>query len=454
MNCSYCGNGDGVLAVTQAVILCGGFGTRLGELVKETPKPMLPVGGRPILEHTVDLLKRSGITSVILAAGYKGDVVAKFFGDLARWGIDVHVEIEPQPLGTAGPLHLIKDRLDDTFLMIYGDEFIDFDIGKLVETHEADPSTVATILARPSTHPWDSDLIQAEKNGTVTEFVFNKRKDPARKYKNLGNAGIYVLSKKVLDTIPQGVTADFAKEIFPKLLSAGEKVRIHLLESGGYVKDVGTPERFGQVENYLRHRADIAKARVERKQIKTVFLDRDGVLNREVDLLHRPDQLELLPGVPEAIKLLNDRGIRTVVVTNQPVIARGLCEPAALELIHSRLKRSIETAGGRIDAIYHCPHHPETQHGDGVVELRKGCECRKPAAGMLLKAKDDLRLDLGACVMIGDSSTDIEAGKNAGVRTVLVTTGAGRVDSRSAQPDYTFADLKEAARAIALGKLN
>jgi histidinol-phosphate phosphatase family protein len=412
---------------------------------------MLPVAGKPILEHTIEQLKRHGITSVILAAGYKADVVEKHFGKSAEWGVDVLVSIEREPLGTAGPITLVDDKLQDDFLVLYGDEFIDFDISDLMRRHETS-GAIATILTRPSTHPWDAHLIQTGADGTAERIITTHV--PGERYKNIGNAAVYALSKRILAHIPVGRQADFMRDVFPKAIAAGERIMTRPLGSDEYVKDLGSPERFAQVEAYLMQREEIAAARAHKGPITAVFLDRDGVLNKEVDLLHRPDQLHVLPGVPEAVRILNRKGIKTIVVTNQPVIARGLCEVSALNLIHHKLQGILESEGARLDAIYYCPHHPETHHDGGIKELRRACDCRKPGIGMLMQAKREHGLSLSNCAIIGDSSTDIEAGRNAGIRTILVNTGAGRVKGDGPKPDHAFDSLLDAAKAIALGRIN
>jgi histidinol-phosphate phosphatase family protein len=431
------------------VIICGGLGTRLGSLVKDTPKPMLPVGGRPVLEHTIELLKRHGVTRVILAAGYKADVVQAHFTDRSRWDLDVSVSVEPRPLGTAGPLRLVAGQLDERFLVLYGDEFLDFDARGLLDAHDAGDAVV-TMLARPSTHPWDAHLIQTTGDGLVTEIVTEH--SPERRYQNLGNAAVYAMSRDVLRFIPEGVASDFMRDVFPAVLEAGGRLRAHRLRSGEYVKDLGTSERFAQVEKYLEQRAAIREARARRGPVSTVFLDRDGVLNKNVDLLRRPEQLEILPGVSDALKRFRQHQIRTVVVTNQPVIARGLCDEAGLDRIHRELVRRLNDDGAELDAIYYCPHHPETHHGEGVRELRRACECRKPGIGMLMRARQELGVDLGRSAIVGDSSTDIEAGANAGIRTILVQPGASAHDS-AIRPDYACGSLLDAAVAITEGRV-
>ncbi|MBR9703719.1 NTP transferase domain-containing protein, partial [Candidatus Woesearchaeota archaeon] len=327
--------------VEQAVILCGGFGTRLGELTKNTPKPMLTVGGKPILQHTIECLKEHGITKVLLCAGYKAEVIEEFFSETKNWGVDIEISIEDEPLGTAGAVKLCSGKLDDEFILIYGDVFIDFDVSKLIASHTNNKQIpLATILVQPSTHPWNSDLIQTNKTGTITKIVPKKEKEEGKHYQNNGNTSIYVMNKKILQLIPTG-KCDFMKNIFPTALNSGVHLGTRLLESSGFLRDMGTPERFVIVEKYLLNKEEINNARENPKAITTVFLDRDGVLNKEINLLTKPEQLEILPGVTEAIKLFNDNKIKTIVVTNQPVIARGLATKETVEIIHKKMREMI-----------------------------------------------------------------------------------------------------------------
>jgi len=434
------------MAITQAYILCGGLGSRLGNMVNDTPKPMLPVGGKPILQHTIELLKKHGITKAIFVAGYKADVVKEFF-EGKDWGIETEVFIEPELVGTAGAMPLLNDKLDDNFLMVYGDVFIDFDVTTMIADHEHHQA-LATFLTGPSTHPWDSDLIQTNKEGTITEFVGKKEHDPEKNYLNIGNRACYVINKNILAYIPEG-KADFMKHVFPAALAAGETLRVHTLSPGDFVRDMGKPERFPIVEKYLRDRAARENAIRHPKQITCVLLDRDGVINKEVNLLRRVEDIEILPGVREAFELFKEHKITTVIITNQPVIARGLATVETVEQIHA----TISDAVGGWDALYLCPHHPETQYGDGILELRRGCDCRKPGIGMIMQAREDLGLDLAECAMIGDSFRDVEAGKNAGVRTIFINTGKGAVKD-DMRPDYIYDSLIEAAKAIVAGRLN
>jgi histidinol-phosphate phosphatase family protein len=408
---------------------------------------MLPVGGRPVLDYVIDVLAAAGVRDFVLAAGYLGATIDAYYRATERHpGCTIKTIIEPEPLGTAGAVRSCAALLDEDFVLAYGDVFVDFAARGLIETHEA-RRPLATLLVRASDHPWDSHLVDADESGRVREFVH--RRDPDRLYRNVANAAVYVLSRRVLDFIPGDRPSDFGADVFPAALAAGATLWTHRLEEEGFVKDMGTPERLAAVEEYLADRALAAEAEAHPKPIDTVFLDRDGVLNTDVDLLCRREQLELIEGAAEAVARLNRAGIRCVVVTNQPVIARGLCSDQTLAAVHDDLRRRIRDGGGELAAIYHCPHHPETHHGEGVPSLRRACRCRKPAPGMLFEARRGLGLDLARCVMVGDHSMDIRAGRAAGVRTVLVGPAAARArESLEARPELEFDSLLAFAKAV------
>lgn len=177
----------------------------------------------------------------------------------------------------------------------------------------------------------------------------------------------------------------------------------------------------------------------------TVFLDRDGIVNEEVDLLHKVEQLHLIPGVAEAIKRLNEHGIKVIIVTNQPVVARGLCSEQDVEKIHNALRLMLKEKGACLDAIYYCPHHENAD----LPQYRKACPDRKPEIGMLEKAATRFSLDLQQCFMVGDRTVDIQTGVNAGCKTILVKTGYGGSDGKhDVSPDYVCRSLRDAADLI------
>ncbi len=177
-----------------------------------------------------------------------------------------------------------------------------------------------------------------------------------------------------------------------------------------------------------------------------VFLDRDGVLTREDEWVLRADQVELLPGAAAGVRRLNEAGIPVVVVTNQSALARGWIGELELAQIHARLAELLAAEGARIDAIYVCPHHPT----EGAGELRRECDCRKPAPGLLLRAAREMGLDLAASWMVGDAARDVEAARAAGVQAALVLTGKGAAERARIEPvpEFVARDLDEAVRSI------
>ena len=178
---------------------------------------------------------------------------------------------------------------------------------------------------------------------------------------------------------------------------------------------------------------------------KAIFIDRDGTLNREVDVLRDIKQLEVFPNAAPALKALSELGYYIVLITNQPVIARGWLTEAQVDEIQAELKRRIETDGGVINAMYYCPHHPNAN----LPEYRTECDCRKPNIGMITRATKEHDLDLQQSWMIGDMTGDIVAGKKAGLKTILVKTGyAGTDGKHDVKPDYEAADISEAVEII------
>ena len=189
-------------------------------------------------------------------------------------------------------------------------------------------------------------------------------------------------------------------------------------DSPEYVKDMGTPERYEVVvKDYSR---GVVSAKNLRNKQKAVFLDRDGTINKYVGFLRSVDQFELLPGAAEAIKRINRSGYLTIVVTNQPVIARGEVTVEELELIHHKMETLLGLESAYIDAVYYCPHHPHKGYEGEVVGLKIDCDCRKPKPGMLLKASQQLNVNLEQSFMVGDSENDVLAGEAAGCKSVMI----------------------------------
>ena len=212
--------------------------------------------------------------------------------------------------------------------------------------------------------------------------------------------------------------ADLDRQILKPLAGTGT---MYCYDSPEYVKDMGTPERFNSVvEDY---KAGVVNRKNLSNKQKAIFLDRDGTINKYVGFLSTTEEFELLPEVAEAIKLINKSGYLAIVITNQPVIARGEVTVPQLEEIHKKLETELGYSGAYIDALYYCPHHPHKGYEGEVVELKIDCDCRKPKPGLIFRAAEDYNIDLESSYMIGDSDSDAIAGVAAGCKSFKINEG-------------------------------
>lgn len=429
--------------VSTAVVLAGGKGTRLASAFPDLAKPMVPVDGLPIAEHLVRTYAAQGVRRFIFTLGYRGDQLRAHFGDGSAWGVSVEYFEEREPLGTAGALAELQDELGAApFWVFYADTLSSVDLSRMEAHHRANCAD-ATLLVHPNDHPYDSDLVDAEPTGRV-RAVYGKPHPADREVRNVVNAALYLLEPSMLREIPHGVASDFGRDLFPKWAASH---RLYAYSSPEYIKDMGKPERRVQVEAALRQGK--VEARNLRNRQRAVFLDRDGVINVDSDLIKHPDELVLVPGAAAAIHALNQSDLIAVVVTNQSVVARNLTDEAGVDRIHARMERLLaDEAGAFVDAIYYCPHHPHGGFPEENPAYKIECSCRKPKPGMLLAAADRFNIDLSSSYLVGDSPRDIEAGQAAGVAATLrVRTGHGLKPSTAA-PTVQVDDLSAAVAWI------
>ena len=391
-----------------AVIMAGGKGTRIRSINNEVPKPMIPVCGKPILEHQIARLKENGITDIILMVGYLGEVIKEYFLDGKQLGVTVSYIEEKEPLGTAGAMYLLKGRVKDDFLLLNGDIIFDIDINRFYKFHK-DKGGVATLFTHPNNHPYDSAVIVYDDEMRIKKWYH--KEEPQKDVGNCVNAGIHLFRTEIFRYFAELKKTDLDRDILRPLIA---KERIYAYKSSEYVKDMGTPDRYRQVENDIKSGL-VAKRNLSHRQ-KAIFLDRDGTLNEYKGFITDADDIVLMDGAAEAVKLINNSEYLAIVVTNQPVIARGECTTEGLEKIHNRLERLLGEKGAYLDAIYYCPHHPDRGFEGEVAELKIDCQCRKPNPGLFFKASQDSNIDLSVSYMVGDSDKDVEAGRNAGCK--------------------------------------
>lgn len=429
----------------QAVIIAGGKGTRLARaLGMDIPKPMAPILGTPLLERLVWLLRDQGIRKILLLVHHRAEVIRAHFGDGSAFGVEIGYSEESEPRGTGGALLDALSLLEERFLILYGDTFVEMDFCRMLAFHEARQADL-TLFVHPNDHPQDSDLIEREPDGRVLK-VHPYPHPAGSNFQNLVNAALYVMERRLLGSscLPVGAF-DLAKHAIPAWIRADR--RIFAYRGDGYIKDMGTPERLRNVEqNILSGVVTRKSGRIPRA---AVFLDRDGTLNVERGHLGRPEDLMLFPGVEGAIRRLNRQGVLALLVTNQPVIARGEASFEDVARIHRRLEDLLAAGGAYLDGTFFCPHHPDKGFPGERVELKVTCGCRKPATGMIDEACGIFSIDRSRSWMVGDTTLDLECARRAGLSSILVKTGsAGRDGKHYVTPDAVAADLPAAVETI------
>jgi D-glycero-D-manno-heptose 1,7-bisphosphate phosphatase len=378
------------MTVTQAVCLVGGRGTRLGPLTDQTPKPLLAVGGQPFLDYLVHEARRFGLQQLLLLTGYRSEAIESRYAGKSFGQLSVEVVVEPEPAGTAGALANAASRLDDSFFMLNGDSYFDFNWLAL-----------APALAQPGwkLHAALALGIEGSRYGRV-----DLRDGLIRGFRPEGpsgqpiNAGIYLVRKTVLADITTS-PCSLEREVMPHLAQQG--ALLGTAATGSFI-DIGIPDDFSRAQTllpaYMRRPA--------------AFLDRDGVLNRDDGYVHRPEQIHWVDGAIDAVRWLNDRGYYVFVVTNQAGVAHGLYTEEHVHELHFWMQQQLQAKGAHIDAFEHSPYHPEGK----VERYRRHSEMRKPMPGMLHKLQREWTVDLGRSFMIGDRDSDVEAARAGGVR--------------------------------------
>jgi len=405
----------------QAVILAGGKGTRLKDRLGDLPKPLVDVDGKPLLWRQLKALEDAGFDEAVVLVNHKAERIVEF---LATAGLTISARVvdDGEPRGTAGAVLAILDSLEDSFLVVYGDTLFDVDLQRFERFHRANGGA-ATLFLHPNDHPEDSDLVEVDEVHRVV--AFHGYPHPAGAWlTNLVNAALYFVEKRGLvpycDAPPP---QDFAKDLFPRMCSDGQPIAGYV--SSEYIKDLGTPARLDKAVAALR--SGVVGRASYRVAQRAVFIDRDGTVNRENGFIRSPEELEVFPFVGPALKRLNDGEYRAILVTNQPVLARGEATAAQLRLVHARLDTEVAHSKAFFDAKYVCPHHPDAGYPGEVKALKVVCECRKPRPGLILQALKDMNIDPAQSWFVGDSTADFGAAVAAGLRSIGVRTGqAGR----------------------------
>ena len=337
----------------KVVIMAGGKGTRITSVASDIPKPMIKIGGKPVLEHELECLRDQGFTYIIITVSHLGHIIMDYFGDGSGvspatgkpFGVKIQYYFEKEPLGNAGALFKIKDQLTKDFLLLNADALFDVNFNRFVDYHKRHGALV-TLFAHANDHPYDSGLLIVDKDNYVQHWLTKEDERPEY-YRNIVNGGLHVLSPKVLEVEITTDKVDLDRQILKPLAGSGKMI---CYNSPEYAKDMGTPDR------YYAACKDFAEGKIQGKNLrnkqKAIFLDRDGTINRYVGYLRKVEEFELLPGVGEAIRKINASGYLAIVVTNQPVIARGEVSLEELQIIHNKMETMLGKEGAYLDGIY------------------------------------------------------------------------------------------------------
>lgn len=384
----------------QAVILAGGRGTRLRPLTYNTPKPMIKFHGRPFLEYLLELLKEQGFKRVLLLLGYLPASITNHFRNGERFGIDIEYDITDVNNDTGERLRLAVDKIEPNFLLMYCDNYWPLDFQLMWEQY-VNAGKEALVTVYNNADGYSRDNIKLNSEGDVVIY------DKSRSMEDLKGVdiGFLICRRSIIDLIPRDGNPSFEASVYPQLVTNHELA--------AFV----TAHRYYSVGSHVR--LPLTKAFLARK--KTILIDRDGTLNVKMppgEYVCSLDQWKWIPGALDALRMFNEAGYQVIIITNQPGIVRNKLTEATLETIHRKMISDAENAGGRIDAIYHCPHDRDA-----------GCACRKPAPGLLFQAQREFDLDLSRLTYIGDDERDGEAAAAAGMAWLQVSDNYSVLDA-------------------------
>lgn len=388
--------------ITQAVIIAGGQGTRLRPLTNTIPKPMILFHGKPFLEYLIEQIKEQGCSRILLLLGYLPQAIQDYFGDGKRFGVEIDYSVTDVANDTGRRMKLAESQMDPLFLFMYCDNYVPVYLPDMYEHFVASGAHAQLTIYSNKDH-YSRDNVRVDELGMIVAY------DKNRSLPNLQGVelGYAIMKKEILALLPDD-NISFEARVYPEL-ARRKKLSAYVTDHRYY--SVSTPERLPITERFLERQP-------------TVILDRDGVLNEKppkAEYVTEWSRFKWLPGVKKAIRLLHEAGYQIIIVTNQAGIARGKITKEDLEDIHQRMKAEIIQSGGKVDAIYYCPHGWD-----------EGCECRKPKPGMLFTAQKDFCLDLTRTFFIGDDERDQQTRRAAGCKTILVDSTRSLLDVVSA----------------------
>ncbi len=419
----------------SAIIIAGGKGTRFREIYKG-PKPLVPfINNKTLIDMQIENLIKYNIKDIHVLTGYKGNEFVKW---TKKWKnkCKIHLYREENPMGSGGCLSLVNyKKLSDIVFVSLADILFDIDIKRFIKFHKQTKGEIS-VFVHPNNHPYDSDIAEM-KGYNIIDISRGKDTLPNRTI-----AGLYLINRELIKTVKPH-KQDLTKDIIKKWIKENRKVKGYY--SVEYVKDAGTPERFYKVkEDYIKGIVQNSRYEIYRPAI---FLDRDGVLNEYKGYITNKEEIEIKNGTIEGLKKLHENRFFKIVVTNQPVVARGECTIEELEAINGHLEYLLGKDHVFIDKLYYCPHHPDKGFPGENKKYKKVCKCRKPDTGMIEKALKEFPIDLTRSWVIGDSFRDIEMANRLSLPSILIITGE-EWKNKGIYPTFTASNLENAVNII------
>lgn len=386
----------------EAIILAGGKGTRLKDVIKDIPKPMAPVNGNPFLYHLMKYLKLQGIEHFILSVGYKYEVIQEYFGDDFE-GAKISYAIEKEPLGTGGAIKLASNHIEGShFWVINGDTFVGLNFEEFfINTTNKD---ISLALVEMKNFDRYGKVITNEKR--IIDFIEKEYTKQA-----YINAGIYLISKEFVEIhTPEKKIFSFEKDVLEDNINI---INVGFYKSHSSFIDIGIPEDFFKSQYLFSNNLNAEKL-FELDDSWTIFLDRDGVINKRIpnSYVRAKEDFIFFNGVKKTIAKLSKKFNRIIVITNQQGLGKGLMTEEELISVNDYMISEVKKSGGRIDKVYYCSKLTSEKPN-----------CRKPNPDMAIEAKKDFPdIVFTKSIIFGDSISDIEFGKNLGMKTVLIPT--------------------------------
>ena len=395
----------------DVLILAGGDGQRIKAISKNKQKSLLKINNVSLLKYQIT--KLSKINKRIFISIKEND--KEIINELKTIKkINFKLIKENKKLGTAGCLKALKNYRIENILVIYSDILFNINLKKFIKFHK-DKKSDLTLFTHPNNHPYDSDLVEVNKNSKVTDF---HNKYSKKKYVgNLCLSGIYIIKKKLLNHLDKNEYQDFSKNFLPKILKK-KKLKVFSYMSREYAKDIGTPYRYKNAVKEFN--SDKFKKWNLDYKIPAIFLDKDGVINADKYNYKYQNPFEFIDGTFDAIKKINESEFLAVLITNQPAVAKGFISIDKLKKDFKKLESLLGQKGSYLDRIFYCPCHPEKGHKGEIKKFKRICSWRKPNNGMLLTAIKDLNIDKKKSFMIGDTENDLIAAKKTEIKFIQV----------------------------------